>query len=417
MIVECFAAHHWPKPPATFEKYLHEQEAGTRDVWLAFDETQFAGYVTLTQESLYPPLNKTHVPEIMDLNVLPPFRKKGIGSLLIETAEQKAFEKGDIVGIGVGLYKDYGQAQKLYIARGYQPDGFGVTYNYQFIEPGAMVCLDDDLVLWFIKSKPKAMDDKRTYNNIGKTYDATRKADSEIVNHIIHLLVETPNGKYLDIACGSGNYTGALAAKGLDIEGIDISEEMLNKARKKHPMIKFSQGDALKLPFRDASFDGATCMLATHHINNNKKLFQEAFRVLNKGYFVIFTATPEQMEKYWLFHYFPIMIKRSMDKMVNFKDMKQLLEAAGFHAVKEVRFFVTNKLEDLFLQSGKYRPEIYLEPDVRNGISSFHLSIDSEELQEGLQKLSSDIESGAIKNIIDQYESNRGDYSFIIGKK
>lgn len=42
-------------------------------------------------------------------------RNKGIGSLLIETAEREAFKDNDTVGLGVGLYKDYGQAQKIYI--------------------------------------------------------------------------------------------------------------------------------------------------------------------------------------------------------------------------------------------------------------------------------------------------------------
>lgn len=132
-----------------------EQQEGTRQIWLAFDETQFAGYVTLTTESLYPPFKKNQIPEIMDLNVLPPFRNKGIGTLLIETAEREAFKENHTVGIGVGLYGDYGQAQKLYISRGYQPDGCGITYNYQPIEPGKSVCLDDDLVLWFTKTSRK----------------------------------------------------------------------------------------------------------------------------------------------------------------------------------------------------------------------------------------------------------------------
>lgn len=156
MIVESFAANHWPKPVSTFEKYLLEQQKGTRDMWLAFDKTHFAGYVTLAQESLYLPFKKNHIPEIMDLNVLPPYRNQGIGSLLIETAEREAFKENDTVGIGVGLYRDYGPAQKIYIARGYQPDGCGVTYNYQPIEPGKTVCLDDDLVLWFTKTSNKS---------------------------------------------------------------------------------------------------------------------------------------------------------------------------------------------------------------------------------------------------------------------
>ncbi|HFL2713452.1 TPA: GNAT family N-acetyltransferase [Legionella pneumophila] len=174
MLVECFAAHHWSKPTSTFEKYMQDQQQGIRHVWLAFDEAQFAGYVTFTKESLYPPFKKNHIPEIMDLNVLPPFRNKGIGSLLMETAEREAFKESNIVGIGVGLYKDYGQAQKIYINRGYQPDGLGITYNYQPIEPGKMVCLDDDLVLWFTKSHKKTWhSDSTLFSGIRSIKNAT----------------------------------------------------------------------------------------------------------------------------------------------------------------------------------------------------------------------------------------------------
>ena len=90
----------------------------------------------------------------MDLIVLPDFRKQGIGSLLIAHAEQEAFIQHDTVGLGTGLYADYGQAIKMYIDRGYKPDGRGVTYNYQTVTPGDTVCLDDDLVLWFSKKRP-----------------------------------------------------------------------------------------------------------------------------------------------------------------------------------------------------------------------------------------------------------------------
>ncbi|MCX7114437.1 MAG: GNAT family N-acetyltransferase [Gammaproteobacteria bacterium] len=156
LIINQFSAHNWPKPASTFEKYHTEQQANERDIWLAFYEAQFAGYVTLTWQSLYPPFKDHHVPEIMDLNVLPPYRNKGIGSLLIDTAEHQAFMRSKTVGIGVGLYAGYGSAQKLYIAKGYQPDGLGVTYNYQSVTPGKSVCLDDDLVLWFTKNKKMA---------------------------------------------------------------------------------------------------------------------------------------------------------------------------------------------------------------------------------------------------------------------
>ena len=51
----------------------------------------------------------------MDFNVLPPYRSKGIGSLLLKMAENEASMWSDSVGLGVGLYKDYGRAEKLYL--------------------------------------------------------------------------------------------------------------------------------------------------------------------------------------------------------------------------------------------------------------------------------------------------------------
>lgn len=151
LIVSEFERFQWSKPASTFEGYCKEQSKQERLIWLAFYQEAFAGYVTLKWQSYYQPFNQSKIPEIMDLNVLPPYQKKGIGSALLDLAEKEAFKKSSIVGIGVGLYSDYGPAQKLYIARGYQPDGLGLTYNYKPVEAGSMVCLDDDLVLWFTK--------------------------------------------------------------------------------------------------------------------------------------------------------------------------------------------------------------------------------------------------------------------------
>ena len=51
------------------------------------------------------------------------------------------------------------------------------------------------------------------YNDIGKTYDSTRKADPMIVKTLLNLLNPETSGLYLDLACGSGNYTVALDRK------------------------------------------------------------------------------------------------------------------------------------------------------------------------------------------------------------
>ena len=154
-ISEAFNKIGWNKPASLFARYLKEQEAGERIVWVAHVHEQFAGYITLKWRSSYPFFKEQNIPEIIDLNVLPSFRKMGIGSLLLDCAEKEALTKSQIIGIGVGLYAGedggYGSAQRLYVKRGYIPDGKGVTYNYEPTIPGNSYLLDDDLVLWFTK--------------------------------------------------------------------------------------------------------------------------------------------------------------------------------------------------------------------------------------------------------------------------
>lgn len=145
----------WNKPESLFAGYLKEQELCERVVWVAHVHDEFAGYVTLKWQSGYTSFKEQDIPEIMDLNVLPHFRKMGIASLLLDEAEKEALTKSQIIGIGVGLYAGedggYGAAQRLYVKRGYIPDGKGVTYNYKPTVPGNSYPLDDDLVLWFVK--------------------------------------------------------------------------------------------------------------------------------------------------------------------------------------------------------------------------------------------------------------------------
>ena len=50
------------------------------------------------------------------------------------------------------MYPDYGNAQRLYVLRGYVPDGRGLTYKYQVLKPLECTINDDDLVLYFTKS-------------------------------------------------------------------------------------------------------------------------------------------------------------------------------------------------------------------------------------------------------------------------
>jgi GNAT superfamily N-acetyltransferase len=134
-----------------FRRYLTEQARGTRSCWVANVNDALAGYVTINWQPTYPGFAEQRIPEIQDLNVLPSFRRKGIGTALLDHAEAQMASRSDIVGIGVGLHPGYNAAQRLYGKRGYIPDGRGVTYKDRCLREGDQVTLDDDLLLHLIK--------------------------------------------------------------------------------------------------------------------------------------------------------------------------------------------------------------------------------------------------------------------------
>jgi GNAT superfamily N-acetyltransferase/NTP pyrophosphatase (non-canonical NTP hydrolase) len=150
-IVDSFAGWGWQKPAHIFQGYLQEQRENMRMVWVAFVGHTFAGYVTLRWQSSYKPFQEKEIPEINDLNVVPSFQGKRIGSQLLDKAEEVAKDRSAIVGLGVGLSADYGKAQQVYVNRGYVPDGRGITYRNEPLKFGSSVMLDDDLVLWLTK--------------------------------------------------------------------------------------------------------------------------------------------------------------------------------------------------------------------------------------------------------------------------
>ncbi len=109
----------------------------------------FCLYNNIPRYSLYKALD---IPEIQDLNVVPSARRNGVATALIKFCEKRASAEGRAhIGIAVGLFKDYGPAQILYVQLGYIPDGNGVTYDREGVKPYSSYMMDDDLSLMMIK--------------------------------------------------------------------------------------------------------------------------------------------------------------------------------------------------------------------------------------------------------------------------
>lgn len=145
---------------------------------------------------------------------------------------------------------------------------------------------------------------KKMFNNISKKYD--------LLNHILSLGIDSiwrkktifllkkfynhSYGNILDIASGTGDMSILLANNfaNAKIIGLDISEGMLNIAKKKilnHKLkknINFIQGDVENMPFQDNFFDLITLSFGIRNFDNINLSLQEINRILKSGgYFII----------------------------------------------------------------------------------------------------------------------------------
>jgi demethylmenaquinone methyltransferase / 2-methoxy-6-polyprenyl-1,4-benzoquinol methylase len=96
--------------------------------------------------------------------------------------------------------------------------------------------------------------------------------------------VVKPGDRVLDAACGTGDLAIADRKAGAaEVTGIDFSERMLERARRKAPDLEWVQGDLLALPFEDASFDAATVGFGVRNVADLELSLRELRRVLQPG--------------------------------------------------------------------------------------------------------------------------------------
>jgi demethylmenaquinone methyltransferase/2-methoxy-6-polyprenyl-1,4-benzoquinol methylase len=92
-----------------------------------------------------------------------------------------------------------------------------------------------------------------------------------------------PEGRVLDIACGTGALEKFLYGNVPFLVGLDYSISMLKVARRKFPEVPFVCGDALKLPFKSGSFDTVLVSFSLRHFDDIEGSLREIYRVLKRG--------------------------------------------------------------------------------------------------------------------------------------
>jgi len=95
--------------------------------------------------------------------------------------------------------------------------------------------------------------------------------------------VVRPGDHVLDAACGTGDLAIIAAKAGATVTGLDFSERMLERARRKAPELDWVRGDLLALPFAEASFDAATVGFGVRNVADLAGALAELRRVLRPG--------------------------------------------------------------------------------------------------------------------------------------
>lgn len=230
------------------------------------------------------------------------------------------------------------------------------------------------------------------YDSIGENYNATRQPDHRIVAKLISLLDLPTGSKIADIGAGTGNYSNAIAQQGYQVIAIEPSKVM-QRQQQSHPDVSWITASAEQIPLADNTLDGAVVMLALHHFNDLNVGLREISRITKSPKIVIFAFEQEKIADFWLTDYFPYFIQDTLATFPRTQKIAHLIYQITHQETAVIPFLLPSNLSDLFAASGWCKPEIYLDAQVRRGISSF-AKMPPNELEMGLKQLKADINSG-----------------------
>ena len=150
-IYDTYLSYGWHPSMETYEKYYSEQKENKRMVFIAEYEGKVSGLCTLVLNPTEGPWANMGYPEIVDMSVFLHAQNKGIGNKLLDAVEGEAAKISNTVYLAVGVHSGYGAAQRIYVKRGYIPDGNGAWYQGKILDQYAPCCNDDELVIFMSK--------------------------------------------------------------------------------------------------------------------------------------------------------------------------------------------------------------------------------------------------------------------------
>jgi ubiquinone/menaquinone biosynthesis C-methylase UbiE len=172
--------------------------------------------------------------------------------------------------------------------------------------------------------------DSTSFGPLASTYDELRPVDANWWE-LFELLVregDLAGRRVLDVGCGTGRLSAALAERGSRVWGVEPSREMAARARERGVNVKVARAE--RLPFKEGWFERAVLWLVAHLVER-PAAFGELARVLSPdGRIAITTFDPEHFSRYYLNHLFPSLERIDRERFPEPSELVDELAAAGF---------------------------------------------------------------------------------------
>jgi len=178
-------------------------------------------------------------------------------------------------------------------------------------------------------------------------------ADDALTARFVDAMGEAGRGRILDVACGPGIVTAALAAEAREVVAFDITPEMLRRAERRCAdagltNVTFKEGNATHLPFPDGIFDGVVTRLSVHHFQEPRRVVDEIARVLRPGgtFVLADVVSSENEDESALQNAIEILRDPSHTRMLPQSELLSMVEGAGFDVASHVSWDRPREFEE-----------------------------------------------------------------------
>jgi ubiquinone/menaquinone biosynthesis C-methylase UbiE len=161
--------------------------------------------------------------------------------------------------------------------------------------------------------------------------------DAALTQRFVTALGEAVKGTVLDVACGPGILSAAMAKSAREVVAFDLTPQMLKKAAQRCSEaglanVTFREGNAAELPFADATFDAVVTRLSVHHFDQPKRVMSEISRVLRPGgrFVIADVISSEVADEAELQNAIEILRDPSHVRMLPASELTSLVAEAGF---------------------------------------------------------------------------------------